>query len=91
MKRHSFDLFSAFFGVVFATFGILLLSGRHGLEPRHLAVVGPVVVVAAGVALLASVLRAALPRRPAAEGYAYPEEPSELPGDEPAPEGPAEA
>ena len=57
MKRHPFDLISAFFGAVFATMGILLLA-RHGLEPRHLEVVGPALVIAAGVALLASVVRA---------------------------------
>lgn len=65
MKRHQFDLISAFFGAVFATLGVLLLA-RHGLEPRHLAVVGPALVIAAGAALLASVLRSSQRREDAA-------------------------
>lgn len=84
MKRHPFDLISAFFGAVFATLGVLLLA-RHGLEPRHLAVVGPALVIAAGVALLASVLRSS--RRgeggtpDAWPAIDYPQEGAEAPAD----------
>ncbi|HEU5001482.1 MAG TPA: hypothetical protein VFW71_01720 [Actinomycetota bacterium] len=75
MKRHPFDLFSGFFGALFAVLGILLLSGPHGLQPGHLAVVGPAVVIAAGVALLASVVRGFRSRPGTPDAYA--EEPAD--------------
>lgn len=50
MTRHSADLLSLFFGLLFAAIGLVLLSGGAGA--LSLAWVGPLVAVALGVVLV---------------------------------------
>jgi multisubunit Na+/H+ antiporter MnhG subunit len=63
MTRHSPDLVSLTFGVVFAAIGVLLLFGR--LDGIRLDWLIPVVAVALGVLLI--VLASPIGRRPKAD------------------------
>lgn len=71
MQRHPFDAVSFGFGALFATVGLLLLTGRAGTMAMEW--VGPAVALGLGVLILI----AARPRRSVVEDEAAPEAPPE--------------
>lgn len=75
MKAHRLDLLSGFFGIIFLSLGVTILAGRGEVSLRYLSVLGPVLVVAFGLVLVAAALRRQPKSPPPAEeprpSYSY--------------------
>jgi hypothetical protein len=57
VQRHRIDLVSAFFRLLFAGAGVAILAGSRGVSLHYLSVLGPLVIVAFGLVLVAATLR----------------------------------
>jgi len=72
MKRHRLDLVSAFFGIVFLGLGLTILGGNGSVSLRYLTVLGPILLVALGIVLVAAAIRRPRPAVQQAQAAAEP-------------------